>query len=293
MVDAIDAAEYSSAEYEYYQYRLRKMAHYSNLTSSERFVFMFLAIVTNLAMLPTIRMFYMNQPGRGKGTMTFNSVFLGVFTTFVSIMYHCSEAAPHAYIWMDEGKWHRLDNVGAIGGFGLLATHLADIPMEWRLPWEYAHLGAALILQEKAPWDLWSCYTPIFISLGITIIIHLYRYSTNTLKRDWDWRPFMHGIGFMAVAVFFFVRGLDDEHDYLRWQHSMWHVFLAAAYYHIVQVIPDRMGRADRKQKQLKTDKRTSGMPGFHFPDRAPHEPAARLNRRQGHGAHYGNYAIL
>ena len=38
-------------------------------------------------------------------------------------------------------------------------------------------------------------------------------------------KRFIAGMIFLAIAILFFVRGLDDDNDWLRLNHTLWHAF--------------------------------------------------------------------
>lgn len=39
------------------------------------------------------------------------------------------------------------------------------------------------------------------------------------------------GLGLLTVAFAFFARGLDEDNDYLRLNHGLWHLFSSLAFY--------------------------------------------------------------
>jgi predicted membrane channel-forming protein YqfA (hemolysin III family) len=51
----------------------------------------------------------------------------------------------------------------------------------------------------------------------------------------------IRGACFIVVAFFFFARGLDEDNDYLRLNHGLWHVFSSIAFHFFLsaKVLPD------------------------------------------------------
>ena len=47
----------------------------------------------------------------------------------------------------------------------------------------------------------------------------------------------MKGCLIMAVGIIGFAKGLDDENDYLRLWHGLWHCFGSVAYFYLWQSI--------------------------------------------------------
>lgn len=93
----------------------------------------------------------------------------------------------------------------------------------------YGTLMVAILAQEKDPWNIHYTVGPILGFFGIGVVsnillgLGLPRYDYGMMKR---------GMGFLAVGIFFFVKGLDEETDYLRIHHGLWHAFLGIASYY-------------------------------------------------------------
>jgi predicted membrane channel-forming protein YqfA (hemolysin III family) len=41
------------------------------------------------------------------------------------------------------------------------------------------------------------------------------------------------GLLLMIIGLYFFIKGLDDDNDYLKMNHGMWHVFSAIGMFHL------------------------------------------------------------
>ena len=70
------------------------------------------------------------------------------------------------------------------------------------------------------PWKIENTVVPIivfFILLGLSLVLRgKGKYNYYALKRGWI---------LLSIACVFFYFGLDDDNDYLRIFHGMWHTF--------------------------------------------------------------------
>jgi predicted membrane channel-forming protein YqfA (hemolysin III family) len=137
-----------------------------------------------------------------------------------SFLYHLGEIYNHVF-YLKYHEWHRLDNVFAIASFGLYALYMTGNSDEAFLT--YLTLIVAILAQEKDPWNIKYTVWPIviFFVLGLAVNIikckGIPRYNIWAVKR---------GTFYLLVGIFFFSRGLDEETDYLRVNHGLWHAFL-------------------------------------------------------------------
>ena len=169
----------------------------------------------------------------------------GFFTFFTSFMYHYLESIDSKF-YMDNGRWHWLDNIGSIMQFIILAITLMD-NLDRKPDGSYAsvhfsrtdlHLGMigfiiTLIMQFKHPWRLENTLIPILIFFAIMGIK-----NTFIRRPRIDWYYFNRGFSFMSIAAVFFVLGLDENKDYLRFYHGMWHCFVGISSVYLRQMIP-------------------------------------------------------
>ena len=85
-------------------------------------------------------------------------------------MYHLCEVNS-APIWMTEYDWHRLDNLFSITSFIVLnSILLGTIKYEWV---RYTCITVTLILQEKAPFNLFTTLAPILIYFLICLCLRI------------------------------------------------------------------------------------------------------------------------
>ena len=146
---------------------------------------------------------------------------LSAATLTTSFMYHSVQAYRTRFI-LSELQWHRLDNIVAITAFGAFFLYLACIPNPFlNETLKFAYLWITVVLQERAPWDERYTFFPIVCFGAVPVCTHLFYW------RRWphyDWQEFTVGFGCLAVAVGFFIVGLDEAHDPFRMFHCMWHV---------------------------------------------------------------------
>lgn len=148
-------------------------------------------------------------------------VFL--FSMMCSFLYHLGEIYNHVF-YLKYHEWHRLDNVFAIASFALYALYITGNSEEQEL--NYLALMVAVLAQEKDPWNISYTVWPIVAFFIIGILV-------NLVKRKglpkYNWRAANRGTLFLLIGLVFFVFGLDEETDYLRINHGLWHAFLGVS----------------------------------------------------------------
>ena len=180
--------------------------------------------LTNFAMAPCIRLLHR----RGQHW----EAFCGGFTCATSFMYHICDSL-HSPLWLSEGAWHRLDNIGSITCFGVWAIYLSGV--QSAAAWSYAnflYLALVIILQEKAPWDERFTFGPIVLSFVCAALKVAFfgapKYNSAMARR---------GAALLICAFMCFARGLDDKTDTYRFFHGCWHLFIGAASYYNWQIV--------------------------------------------------------
>lgn len=121
---------------------------------------------------------------------------------------------------MTAGQWHRLDNVFAILGLQLMCVHLlprAHVGASVREVLCWSAVALTTWAQEAGPWRLSHTVVPIAVFAAPLLV---WRPRLGGAGRAWT----LAMIGSLAVAVLAFAKGLDDERDYLRMWHGLWHV---------------------------------------------------------------------
>jgi hypothetical protein len=193
----------------------------------ERLIMALITGISNFGSIPVI--YYLHKKGR------YYETYIGTFTLITSFMYHVCESLD-VEIYMEHGQWHELDNIGSIGCMISLLVSLTNVG----LPFEQAYKNQiklnfisiliTLVMQIKHPWDLFNTIVPIVIFA----FIMLYDQYTNGFP-VFNREALKKGLTFLVIAFSMFVKGLDDENDYLRIYHSLWHVLIAISSYYIWQ----------------------------------------------------------
>lgn len=145
-----------------------------------------------------------------------------IYSITCSFMYHTCQSFQ-TRIFLSELQWHRLDNIGALVSFSIFWTYMAcirDPVVEAYV--KYACVFIALLAQEKDPWNEIYTFVPIVLFSMIPIVWHGLIHQRSP---PYDMRNAVTGFGLLAVALPFFIAGLDDDNDPYRIFHGLWHVF--------------------------------------------------------------------
>jgi len=155
---------------------------------------------------------------------------VGSFTFICSLLYHCLESLEVPSLYLTRSDWHKLDNIGSIMTLIYLAVFLMDNidessndhsgRFECTTDRALCYLGLFLtmIMQTKHPWDLENTLVPVvlfyLILIGKTVFVRKPRINRKNFHK---------GIGVLGFGVVCFYKGLDDDNDYLRIWHGLWH----------------------------------------------------------------------
>jgi len=197
------------------------------VVTTEKVLQALIAFSTNLSCLPLG--YYCIKRGSAY------EAIVGTACAISSMMYHVGEVFEHT-AWfqmtgLTSGQWHRLDNVFTILTFQALMFFLMDHNHPQVIDFlRWSFLVFTLYCQEKAPWEIFYTILPIVSSLILLIAHHAYKRKVPEWLKT---RHFAYGIGLIVVAAVFFVRGLDDDNDYLRLNHGIWHFCVGIAFYFI------------------------------------------------------------
>eukprot|EP01133_Synstelium_polycarpum_P008409 gene8409-9890_t len=189
----------------------------------------FIAFATNLSCIPLGYLLIR----RGHAY----EAIVGIACAVSSMMYHVGEVYDKTPLFkltgMSAGQWHRLDNIFTILAFQALMFFL----MEHNHPQivdllRWSFLVVTIYCQERAPWNIMYTIIPIGASLFLLIATFVYKRKVPEWIKN---RYFFYGAICFVIAGFFFARGLDDDNDYLRLNHGIWHLFIGFAFYFIFQ----------------------------------------------------------
>jgi len=183
--------------------------------------------ITNFAGLPIVVQFYRKKQ--------FYNVMIGLMTFVSSFMYHTMDSVDREDMFLSINEWHRIDNIGSICCFIMLAIYLMDNKNpNLDLALNLIGLMITLLCQEKAPWEIE--YTAFPIALFGTLWI-LTAFCFRPRKTIYIKKMLAKGVVCFAFAVFGFVKGLDEFEDYLRLHHGMWHFLCGIASFYVWQCI--------------------------------------------------------
>jgi hypothetical protein len=172
------------------------------------------------------------------------NTYVGIFTLSTSFLYHATDALGVESLYLTPTQWHKLDNIGSVLSMILLLIYLMDnldrnslgeleSRHESRSDRHLTYWGLLLTIsmQTKNPWDIFNTYFPILIFLGIFIFrVAQRRPRLNAVM-------FRRGMGLLGIAICLFVLGLDDERDYLRIMHGLWHTIGSFSMFYLMQSI--------------------------------------------------------
>lgn len=206
------------------------------MTGDEKAIMLLVTGITNFACFPALYVVYQ------KGLIY--QFYMGLFTFATSFMYHSLESVDWNSFYIDRGTWHKLDNIGSICCFIMLFIYWMDNLSKKNGSYYSKHVSSTdlqlnmtglfitMLMQANHPWRLQNTLIPIFLFLALFILkicfIRKPRYNSYYVKR---------GTGLLLVAVFFFIRGLDEHKDYLRINHGMWHCFVGFSSFYLWQSI--------------------------------------------------------
>jgi predicted membrane channel-forming protein YqfA (hemolysin III family) len=71
---------------------------------------------------------------------------------------------------------------------------------------------------------------PIVLFSIIAIIVRIWHW--NTIKVIYNYWNLFTSLIILLVGAYFFVKGLDEYDDYLRFNHGIWHMMAAISNYY-------------------------------------------------------------
>jgi len=204
----------------------------------------FITVFTNLFLIPlVIQMWRVKK---------YYSSIIAASTMITSMMYHLGDSLHARLFWMNPGQWHRLDTLFTILVFQTTFSYfIACKYVRTREVMNVLSLIVAIFCQEANPWNVLFTIIPILFP-GVALLIHkVYvslshgqnsssRVEEEMLAREeevvisFSSKRIMIGCGLTAIALVFFVFGLDEDHDWLRLNHGLWHLFIGLASYYLV-----------------------------------------------------------
>jgi Protein of unknown function (DUF3522) len=206
------------------------------LSVEEKRLMLLITGLTNFSCFPSLYVIY------HKGM--YFQFHVGVFTFITSFMYHSLESVEWKQFYIETSTWHKLDNIGSITCFIMLFVYWMDnlyykkgsyyskhsVPTDLHL--NMIGLFLTMLMQAKGPWALENTIYPILLYFILFILKVLFvrrpRFNGYYIKR---------GACMLFIAIFFFSKGLDENTDYLRINHGMWHCFVGISSFFLWQSI--------------------------------------------------------
>lgn len=127
-----------------------------------------------------------------------------MMAVFTSTMYHLCEVLNQD-IFLEELKWHRLDNIFVITGVSIWTLHISGSGHARKTI--YFSLVVSILTQEKDPWNLLYTIIPIVTFDIVAIILKLWYW--NKVKVTYHFDNIFTSLIVLAVGGYFFVKGLD------------------------------------------------------------------------------------
>jgi len=149
-------------------------------------------------------------------------------------MYHSLQSVYLNSFFITDGQWHKIDNIGAIMGFSIVMVLLMDNRnRELDLKLNCAGLFIVILCQEKDPWNFTYTIFPICLFVSILLITLIVRPRKPTYNKRMAFTAFLFG----SFATVGFAKGMDEDTDYLRMYHGMWHLMIGIFSFYIWQMI--------------------------------------------------------
>lgn len=168
--------------------------------------------------------------------------YIGLLTLTTSFMYHVTETL-RVNVWIDPGKWHKLDNIGSIMSLISVCVYLMDNVDKkkdiWKSSYEskqdrhllYIGMGLTLVFQTDAPWKIHNTVIPILLYFVLLVV------KTVICRPRLNMAYFKPGMTLLLLGCICFYKGLDDKTDYLRLWHGCWHLLAGSSTFFILQCI--------------------------------------------------------
>jgi len=169
---------------------------------------------------------------------------VGVFAILTSTAYHTLETLNTRFLGGDSLRFHQADNVFSVALFCFFAIQFAQVesPAVTDL-FKLVILGTSVCVQCIAPWNPWYSFVPIATSYGGVIAYLLVKRK----RPEICWKNFRVAAATFLLAIITFVVGLQDDYDYLRIFHGLWHFFVSIFGYTIIASLNPQHMVASRK----------------------------------------------
>jgi hypothetical protein len=195
-------------------------------TQNDRIIMGILVFLVHLLSIPTICLL------RNR-----NHVFeylCAATLAIASFMYHFQECLD-VMIIMSDVQWHKIDNIFTITGLNNITLSLCNLERHEVLNYKYVSFMVVIIFQEIDPWNLKNTVYPSLMFFYLSLYFLLYKglpkYNFYNLKR---------GIIILFCAFAFFTKALNEDTDYMRLFHWIWHMFCCLSVFFLFQLKEDQ-----------------------------------------------------
>lgn len=192
-------------------------------TQTEKVLTAFISGFSNFALIPSLLLMRYKK--------RYFEFYIGFLTFLSSFLYHFTESI-NIKIILKPGRWHKLDNIGSISGINsLFINNFNNFTNDDKLEANFISLIIIFLFQFDHFWKIENTVFPILICL---ICLKL-NYFLNGIPKV-NKQKLYQGLFFVLIAIVMFIFGLDDDKDYLRIYHSLWHFFIGIATFHLWQI---------------------------------------------------------
>ena len=197
-----------------------------NYSDKERIIMAIINTGSNLGAIPIIMLLIKRRDDF--------EIFLAFLTLIASLMYHFCDGLD-INLYMTELEWHLLDNIGSICSVCCLMIAVSNMSEKLKHKLRFLVLLVVILMQFSDPWNIVNTIIPPVIFLLIFIYT---RYNDFSMKIKTENKRkiknlYIKGIIVLPIAFFCFVFGLDEDKDYMRIHHSLWHILVSYSTYYI------------------------------------------------------------
>ena len=118
-----------------------------------------------------------------------------------------------------------MDNIFVIASFSVYLLYLSGSIGHRSVV--YSTLIVSLIAQEKDPWNINYSVVPIVFYGAVGVMLRVM--DMNKTKVQYNWEMLGKSSFLTLIGVYFFMKGLNEFDDYLRFNHGMWHMLAGIA----------------------------------------------------------------
>ncbi|CAG9327154.1 unnamed protein product [Blepharisma stoltei] len=206
-------------------------------SDGEKFAMLIITGITNFFGLPAIYVCYKKK--------LYFPFCIGLFTCFTSFVYHSLDSVLWSSFYIKSQEWHKLDNIGSIMCFITLmiywmdnlqqkdkTTYTSRPYCDLDLFLSFSGLFLTMLMQAHHPWYLQNTFTPILTFVFICGVKNLL-YRRARFNKGY----MVKGGLILVLAVICFIKALDENQDYLRIYHGLWHCGGSISSFYLWQTI--------------------------------------------------------